>query len=172
MVWSESSQFTGLIMFFFLHSIKTHINPMKSTQTSIFLPLVFAASLKKKNQDARPEPDREGEEVCGCNCPVPWKAAACFLERLLEPRAHLVQCLGSSRLGVFPWRQDDSTWSGKRFFPFFPWSMGLSGFNFPEKNDIHWHGMSVGERFVAKMLGKEWKRIDGIVSVDGKLIDL
>eukprot|EP00435_Cladocopium_sp_Y103_P061814 s39_g23.t1 len=41
--------------------------------------------------DARPEPDREGEEVCGCNCPVPWKAAACFLERLLEPRAQLVQ---------------------------------------------------------------------------------
>ncbi|CAJ1405802.1 unnamed protein product [Effrenium voratum] len=36
--------------------------------------------------DARPEPDREeGEEICGCNCPVPWKAAACFLERLFEP---------------------------------------------------------------------------------------
>ena len=45
-------------------------------------------------QDARPEPDREGEEVCGCNCPVPWKAAACFLERLLEPRLALVQHLG------------------------------------------------------------------------------
>lgn len=35
--------------------------------------------------DARPEPDREGEEVCGCSCAVPWKAAACFLERLFEP---------------------------------------------------------------------------------------
>lgn len=39
--------------------------------------------------DARPEPDREGEEVCGCSCAVPWKAAACFLERFFEPgRAH------------------------------------------------------------------------------------
>jgi len=35
--------------------------------------------------DARPEPDQEGEEVCGCSCSVPWKAAACFLERLFEP---------------------------------------------------------------------------------------
>lgn len=42
-------------------------------------------------QDARPEPERETEEVCGCNCPVPWKAAACYLERLLEPRLLLVQ---------------------------------------------------------------------------------
>jgi len=35
--------------------------------------------------DARPEPDREGEEICGCSCSVPWKAAACFLERFFEP---------------------------------------------------------------------------------------
>eukprot|EP00931_Biecheleriopsis_adriatica_P085210 TRINITY_DN5950_c0_g1_i2.p1 TRINITY_DN5950_c0_g1~~TRINITY_DN5950_c0_g1_i2.p1 ORF type:complete len:1347 (-),score=350.97 TRINITY_DN5950_c0_g1_i2:132-4172(-) len=35
--------------------------------------------------DARPESDREVEEVCGCSCSVPWKAAACFLERLFEP---------------------------------------------------------------------------------------
>jgi tetratricopeptide (TPR) repeat protein len=35
--------------------------------------------------DARPEPDNEGEEVCGCSCSVPWKAAACFIERLFEP---------------------------------------------------------------------------------------
>jgi len=34
--------------------------------------------------DARPEPEREVEEVCGCSCAVPWKAAACYLERLFE----------------------------------------------------------------------------------------
>eukprot|EP00930_Biecheleria_cincta_P072942 TRINITY_DN6028_c0_g1_i1.p1 TRINITY_DN6028_c0_g1~~TRINITY_DN6028_c0_g1_i1.p1 ORF type:complete len:1592 (+),score=369.97 TRINITY_DN6028_c0_g1_i1:22-4797(+) len=35
--------------------------------------------------DARPESDRDAEEICGCSCSVPWKAAACFLERLFEP---------------------------------------------------------------------------------------
>ncbi|CAE7265880.1 unnamed protein product [Symbiodinium necroappetens] len=34
--------------------------------------------------DARPEPEREVDEVCGCSCAVPWKAAACYVERLLE----------------------------------------------------------------------------------------
>ncbi|CAK0879793.1 unnamed protein product, partial [Prorocentrum cordatum] len=34
--------------------------------------------------DAQPEVDREVEEVCGCVCSVPWKAAACFLDRLFE----------------------------------------------------------------------------------------
>eukprot|EP00913_Durusdinium_trenchii_P016695 g15694.t1 len=47
--------------------------------------------LKSTAWDARPEPESHGEEICGCNCLVPWKAAACFLEKLLEPQNSLVQ---------------------------------------------------------------------------------
>ena len=55
--------------------------------TGQFLP--GCLSPEHLSQDARPEPDREeGEEICGCNCPVPWKAES------QSSRARRLRCPG------------------------------------------------------------------------------
>lgn len=133
---------------------------MKSTQTSIFFPLVFAASLKKNpGRSAGAGPGRRG----GLRLQLP---SALESGGLFSGTTLGAQSASGAVPGIVALRRqgfshgicmDDSTWSGKRFFPFFPWScMGLSGFNFPEKTRSIDMGGRLGRGLLRKCWEKNW----------------
>ena len=144
---------------------------MKSTKTSIF-PLGFPRP-KNPGRSAGAGPGRRGG--LRLQLPSALEGGRLFSGTTLGAQGAFGAVpgmrhgtMGSSRLGGFPW--DAPGWFNLNQKPIFHFPMimgnhtGLSGFSiFPKNRPIHWHwmiGMSVG------------KRIDGILSVDVKLIYL